>query len=370
MKTRNIPYLSFNGMHDDIEQELIEACSKVIKSKWYILGNEVTDFENEFGKYINSKFNVGVANGLDALIISLKCLDIGPGDEVIVASNAYIACWNAIHAVGATIVPVEPDPQTFNLDPSLIVSSITKNTKAIMAVHLFGLVCDMDAILKIAEEYGLFIIEDNAQAQGAQIKTKKSASIGHINATSFYPGKNLGALGDGGMISTDNQQWAKKSLSLRNYGSGEKYINEYIGMNSRLDEMQAAILSVKLNHLDRWNQERIQIAKWYDQYLTNNSSLKKPKLITNGSHVYHVYSILSSQRNQIQEALKLNGIQTLIHYPIPPHLQQAYAHLEYKEGDFLIAEELADKCLSLPIYPGLSKGDVKYIANKIVALTN
>ena len=370
MKTRNIPYLSFDGMHDEIEKELINASTRVIKSKWYILGKEVTDFENAFGQYINSKYNIGVANGLDALIISLKCLDIGPGDEVIVASNAYIACWNAIHAVGATIVPVEPDPHTFNLDPSLIVSSITENTKAIMAVHLFGQVCDMDAIMKIADEYKIFVVEDNAQAQGAKVQHKKSASIGHINATSFYPGKNLGALGDGGMISTDNQQWANKSLSLRNYGSAEKYVNEYIGMNSRLDEMQAALLSVKLNHLDRWNQERIQIASWYDQYLSNTNSLQKPKLITDGSHVYHVYAILSTARKDLQDGLKHKGIQTLIHYPIPPHMQQAYAHLEYKKGDFPIAEELAGKCLSLPIYPGLSEGDVKYIASDLMALTS
>lgn len=365
MKNSHIPYLSFDGMHDDIEKDLLEASSRVIKSKWYVLGKEVSSFEREFSNFINCKYCIGVANGLDALILSLKCLDIGPGDEVIVASNAYIACWNAINAVGAIIIPVEPDRNSFNINPALITKSISKKTKAIMAVHLFGQTCEMDAIMKIAEEHKLYVIEDNAQAQGAKYNGKKSASIGHINATSFYPGKNFGALGDAGMISTNNLEWAQKASALRNYGSHKKYVNEYIGINSRLDEMQAALLSVKLKHLNKWNKERIQSATWYDQYLEENIAVQKPKLIRDGSHVYHVYSILSSRRDQLQENLNEKGIKTLIHYPIPPHLQTAYTHLKYKEGDFPISEELAKKCLSLPIYPGLSEEDTKYISESV-----
>lgn len=277
MSSRNIPYLSFDGIHDDIEDQLIQAATEVIQSKWYILGNKVKAFENQFSKYVNTSFAVGVNSGLDGLIIALKCLDIGQGDEVIVASNAYIACWNAIIAMGATVVPVEPCEESFNLDTALIEEKVNSKTKAIMAVHLFGNICDMKAIMSIAEKHKLYVIEDNAQAQGALLDSQFSASIGHINSTSFYPGKNLGALGDAGIITTNNEQLAQKAYSLRNYGSSKKYVNDYIGMNSRLDEIQAALLSVKLRHLQRWNQERIKLAEMYHFHLQEIQELILPK---------------------------------------------------------------------------------------------
>jgi dTDP-4-amino-4,6-dideoxygalactose transaminase len=365
MKRNVIPYLSFDGIHDVIAPELKEAAAKVIDGKWYILGKEVQNFEGLFSKYIDSEFGIGVNSGLDALIISLQCLGIGAGDEVIVASNAYIACWNSIYAVGADIVPVEPDPKTFNIDPQKIVAGISPKTKAIMVVHLFGQMCDMEKIMGIAAAHNLFVVEDNAQAQGAHINGRKSASWGHINATSFYPGKNLGAIGDAGMITTNNAAWAKKASALRNYGCHKKYMNSYIGLNSRLDEIQAAFLSVKLPHLKNWNEERLAIAKIYSHRLQGLEDLHLPIIPDDGSHVCHIYCIRTSRRDELQSFLEECLVQTLIHYPIPPHLQESFQHLGYNEGDFPIAEKLAKQSLSLPIYPGLREEDVEYITNCI-----
>lgn len=365
MKRKAIPYLSFDGIHDAIGSELKEAAAKVIDGKWYILGKEVENFEGQFAKYVKSEFGIGVNSGLDALIISLQCLGIGKGDEVIVASNAYIACWNSIYMVGADIVPVEPDSRTFNIDPQKIKDRITSRTKAIMAVHLFGQMCDMQQIMEIAAAHDLYVIEDNAQAQGALIDGGKSASWGHINATSFYPGKNLGALGDAGMITTNNANWAQKALALRNYGCYEKYMNSHIGMNSRLDEMQAAFLSVKLPHLELWNAERLSLAQMYGDRLKYIDDLHLPLIPHDGSHVCHIYCIRTSQRDELQAFLKQCNIQTLIHYPVPPHLQESFRHLKYKLGDFPIAEKMADQSLSLPIYPGLLEKEVEYISDCI-----
>jgi dTDP-4-amino-4,6-dideoxygalactose transaminase len=363
---KTIPYLSFQGMHDSISAEMKEAANRVIDSNWFILGEEVKAFEGLFSKYVDCQYGIGLNSGLDALIISLRCLGIGEGDEVLVASNAYIACWNAVIAVGATIVPIEPDPATFNIDPRNLESKITKRSKAIMAVHLYGRMCDMHKILKIADTHDLYVVEDNAQAQGAQLLGKSSASLGHINATSFYPGKNLGALGDAGIITTSNEEWAEKAAALRNYGCHKKYYNDYIGMNSRLDEMQAALLSVKLKHLKKWNEERQFIAKIYSQELHQLENLNLPEIPADGSHVCHIYCIRTTLRNELQHYLQQRGVQTMIHYPVPPHLQKSYTYLGYQKGDFPIAESMADQSLSLPIYPGLQEEEIQYISQCVV----
>lgn len=364
---RNIPFLNFSGIHDPIKTEMLQAVERVMDSKWFILGQEVTAFEKEFAEYCNVEYAIGVNSGLDALIIALKALGIGPGDEVIVASNAYIACWNAIHAVGAKIIPVEPDPITFNINPNHVHKVITPSTKAIMAVHLYGRACAMDSLGDIARLHHLAVIEDNAQAHGATFNAARTASIGHINATSFYPGKNLGALGDGGMVTTSSKELAEFAFSYRNYGSTVKYTNTQIGINSRLDEMQAAILRVKLKRLEKWNKERVEIAQTYHDALNGIENIGLPEMLTDGSHVYHIFNIIVKQRDQLQKHLKECGIGTLIHYPIPPHLQEAYKDFGFHKGDFPIAERLANESLSLPIYPGLQRDDVLYICEKIKA---
>jgi len=302
---------------------------------------------------------------LDAIIIALKTLNIGKGDSVIVPSNTYIATWLAVSYVGAEIIPVEPHPKTYNIDPTKIESAIQSNTKVIIPVHLYGQICEMDKIMAIAQKYNLFVIEDNAQAQGTYFKGKISGSWGHINATSFYPGKNLGALGDAGAITTNDEHLAQKAKTIRNYGSQKKYYNEVKGINSRLDELQAAFLKVKLKYLDEWNKERNQIAQWYYDYLKEIDEIILPTIHPDATSNYHLFVIRTPKRNELQEYLHQHQIGTLIHYPVPPHLQEAYKELGYKKGAFPIAEEIADTCLSLPMYPGLSKENVEYIAQTI-----
>jgi len=365
MKNRKVAYLSFDGIHDPIQDELIAAATSVIKSKWYILGENVKNFEDNFANYLGMPYAIGVNSGLDGLVIALRTLNIGPGDEVILASNTYIACLNAVQAVGAKIVLVEPSEETFNLDPSKIEDSITENTKVIMAVHLYGRICQMNDLVAIAKKHKLFIVEDNAQAQGAEFKGQKSGSFGHINSTSFYPGKNLGALGDAGIITTSDINMANMATSLRNYGSTKKYHNEHIGLNSRLDEIQAALLTVKLKYLVKWNKERLEIAQKYSNLLAGISGIQLPEIPDDGSHVCHIYAIRTKERDKLKGFLSTQGIETLIHYPVPPHLQKAYAFLDYKEGDFPIAEEMAATCLSLPIYPGLLDKEIRFICEQI-----
>lgn len=290
---------------------------------------------------------------------------IGKGDSVIVPSNTYIATWLAVSYVGAEIIPIEPNPKTYNIDPTKIESAIQSNTKAIIPVHLYGQICEMDKIMAIAQKYNLFVIEDNAQAQGTYFKGKISGSWGHINATSFYPGKNLGALGDAGAITTNDEHLAQKAKTIRNYGSQKKYYNEVKGINSRLDELQAAFLKVKLKYLDEWNKERNQIAQWYYDYLNEIDEIILPTIHPDATSNYHLFVIRTPKRNELQEYLHQHQIGTLIHYPVPPHLQEAYKELGYKKGAFPIAEEIADTCLSLPMYPGISKENVEYIAQTI-----
>ncbi|MFN8923793.1 MAG: DegT/DnrJ/EryC1/StrS family aminotransferase [Sphingobacteriia bacterium] len=352
-------------MHRQVEPAVQDAFQRVWQSNWFLLGQELERFEQQYAAFCGTAYCMGVSNGLDALHIALRTLGIGKGDEVIVPSNTYIASWLAVSFTGAKPVPVEPLYTTYNLDPSQIEAAITPRTKAIMPVHLYGQCCEMTAILEIAYRHQLFVIEDNAQAQGASFGSKMTGSFGDINATSFYPGKNLGALGDAGGITTDNPELAQKARSLRNYGSQKKYYNEVIGMNARLDEIQAAILSAKLEKLNEWNAARQEIARFYTQALSDVAEVVLPATATGSSHVFHLYVIRTARRDALQQHLQEQGIQTLIHYPVPPHLQQAYQNLGYRRGDFPVAEELASSCLSLPIYPGLPQEQQSYVVDQI-----
>ncbi|HET8804250.1 MAG TPA: DegT/DnrJ/EryC1/StrS family aminotransferase [Aequorivita sp.] len=361
-----IPFLSFENTNEKIKPQIIKSFEEFFDSKWYILGKNVNKFEAEYSTYNKTGYCVGVSNGLDALHIALKSLNIGNGDEVIVPSNTYIASLLAVSYVGAKPILVEPNLDTYNIDVSKIETAITSKTRAIMPVHLYGQACEMEAIRTIAKKHSLFVVEDNAQAQGATFNGKLTGSWGDINGTSFYPGKNLGALGDAGAVTTDNADLAKTAKILRNYGSEKKYYNDVIGYNMRLDECQAAFLSVKLPYLNSWNQQRQEIAQWYTKILQHEPALILPKTANGASHVYHQYVIRTNQRDALQEHLTLKGIGTLIHYPVPPHLQNAYKSLGFRKDDFPIAEKIAQSCLSLPMWPGLKKEEVEYIGENIL----
>jgi dTDP-4-amino-4,6-dideoxygalactose transaminase len=361
----NIPFLSFEPVSKDIKAEIMSAFEQFFDDGLYVLGEKVKQFESAYADFNKVEYCVGISNGLDALHIALKSLNIGPGDEVIVPSNTFIATALAISYVGGTPVFVEPDINTYNIDPTKIEDAITTKTKAIMPVHLYGQACEMEAIMGIAHKYKLFVIEDNAQAQSATYKGIPTGSFGNINGTSFYPGKNLGAFGDAGAITTNDAILAKKSSVLRNYGSEKKYHNEVIGFNMRLDECQAAFLNIKLKYLDKWTKQRKQIAQWYNEELSGIKDLILPVVAEGATHVYHLFVIRSENRDSLQKYLANKGIGTLVHYPIPPHLQEAYSHLGFGKGDFPIAEKIADTCLSLPIYPGLTQELVKIVCNSI-----
>ncbi|HMU46620.1 MAG TPA: DegT/DnrJ/EryC1/StrS family aminotransferase [Chitinophagaceae bacterium] len=360
-----VSFLSFDAVNDLIRSEMHEAFQQVFEGKWYILGESVKKFEKEYALFNSVKHCVGVSNGLDALFLSLKSLNIGKGDEVIVPSNTYIATLLAVSYVGATPVLVEPRENTFNINPEKIEAAITSRTKAIMPVHLYGQCCEMDAIMDIAVRNNLFVIEDNAQSQGASYNNKLTGSFGNVNGTSFYPGKNLGALGDAGAVTTNDEKLAEKIAVIRNYGSQRKYYNEVIGYNMRLDELQAAFLNVKLRYLNEWTKQRQQIAEWYNAALKGIGDLLLPGIAEGATHVYHLYVIRTEKRDALQEFLSENGIGTLIHYPIPPHLQEAYSNLGYKKGDFPIAEKMAETVLSIPMWPGMKQTDIVTVAEAI-----
>ena len=360
-----IPFLNFEPMHQFIRSEMIQSFQEVYDSNWFVMGKKLEIFEKEYATFNQTKYSIGVSNGLDALHLALKALNVTKGDEVIVPSNTYIATALATSYVGATPVFVEPDAQTYNINPSNIEAAITPKTKAIMPVHLYGQACDMDAIMAIAKKHNLFVVEDNAQAHGATFNGKITSSFGNANGTSFYPGKNLGALGDAGAVTTNDEALAKKIFMLRNYGSEKKYHNEEIGFNMRLDELQASLLSVKLKHLNEWTRQRKVIANLYNAALKNIGDLILPSVHPNSTHVYHLYVIKTKNRDGLQKHLSENGIGTLIHYPIPPHLQNAYQFLNLKKGSFPVAEELADTCLSLPIWPGMTSNQVNIVAENI-----
>ena len=360
-----IPFLSFSPQHHPIREEVMAAMARVYDSQWYVLGQAVTDFEADYAAFNHTAHTIGVANGLDALHLALEALGVQPGDEVIVPSNTYIATWLAVSFVGGIPVPVEPNPDTYNLDPARIEAALTPRTKGIMPVHLYGQACEMGPIMDIARKHGLWIVEDNAQAQGATWEGGVTGSFGAVNGTSFYPGKNLGALGDAGAVTTNDADLAHKVKVLRNYGSQQKYYNEIIGHNSRLDELQAAVLQVKLRYLPEWTLQRQKVAQLYNQHLAGISDLVLPVTAPGATHVYHLYVVRTTQRAALQQYLTEQGIGTLIHYPIPPHQQQAYAHLAISLGTYPLAEELAANCLSLPMWPGMTEEHVLAVATAI-----
>lgn len=350
----SLPFLDLHASYLELKQEVDDAYQRVMTSGWYILGNEVVEFEKEFAAYCGTNHCIGVANGLDALSLVLRAWGIGPGDEVIVPSHTYIATWLAVTHVGATPVPVEPCEATYNLDPARIETAITTRTKAILPVHLYGQPADMDPICEIARRYGLKMLEDAAQGHGARYNGRRVGSLGDAAGFSFYPGKNLGAFGDGGAITTSDAVLAEKLRELRNYGSRVKYVNDIVGYNSRLDELQAAFLRVKLKHLDRWNQQRSMTAQWYLKNLPITcADLILPAVPDYAEPCWHLFVVRSSSRESFQKRLAENSIGALIHYPIPPHRQGAYDNLGLKSGSFPLAERLADEVLSLPMYPQL-----------------
>ncbi|MCU6434598.1 DegT/DnrJ/EryC1/StrS family aminotransferase [Undibacterium sp. Jales W-56] len=356
-----IPFLDLKTPHSDLRTELTQAFHHVLDSGWFIQGKQLSDFEQEYAAYCESKHCIGVGNGLDALHLILRAYDIGAGDEVIVPSNTYIATWLAVSYAGARPVPVEPDIATYNISAELIEAAITSRTKAIMMVHLYGQVADMDAINLLANKYNLKVIEDAAQSQGAKYKGRLSGGLGDAAGHSFYPGKNLGALGDGGAITTNDDKLAEKLRMLRNYGSEIKYHNEVKGYNSRLDELQAAFLRVKLKKLNDWNQRRQTLAKLYQEGLQNTPGITLPFVPDWADPVWHLYVIRAEQRDRLQQHLQSAGIGTVIHYPIPPHLQHAYAELKFAQGAFPISEKIHNEVISLPLDPYLSVEDAKRV---------
>jgi dTDP-4-amino-4,6-dideoxygalactose transaminase len=360
-----VPFLDFVGPYEELRAELDEAYFRFMRTGWYILGRETEAFEQEFAEYCGSKYCIGVGNGLEALHLILRAYGIGEGDEVVVPSNTYIATWLAVSQVGATPVPVEPDPRTYNLDPARIESALTPRTKAIMPVHLYGQPADMDPILEIARRRGLKVIEDNAQAQGARYKGRRTGSLGDAAGNSFYPGKNLGAFGDAGAITTDDPQLAENVRLLRNYGSKVKYHNEVKGYNSRLDEMQAAFLRVKLRKLDEWNERRSQVAADYLAKMRGGPELTLPFVPDWAKPVWHLFVVRHPDRISLQQKLAEAGVGTLIHYPVPPHLSGAYSEAGWKEGAFPIAEELARKVLSLPVGPHVASEQVAGVITEV-----
>lgn len=359
----NIPFNKLAPIYQRHLEEYNEAALRVLSSGWYILGEEGQAFENEFASYVGSNYCVGLNSGLDALVLTIRALEIGYGDEIIVQSNTYIATVLAITENGATPVFVEPDDK-HGIDPCEIEKAITPKTKAIIVVHLYGHPCEMESIMDISKRYDIPIIEDCAQSHGASYKEKKTGTFGSIGCFSFFPTKNLGAFGDGGAIVTNNKKLAEKISMLRNYGSRIKYHNDVPGVNSRLDEVQAALLRVKLTHLDELISERASIAQKYLESI-NNPSIQLPEIRNNASHVWHLFTIQTQKRDQFQQYLKENGISTQIHYPIPPHLSEAYRDLGYSVGSFPIAEKIADSILSLPLYNGMTEEEIEYVINII-----
>lgn len=345
-------------------REYEEKAVEVLRSGWYILGKEVSSFEQEWAEYIGSRYCVGVASGLDALWMSFRILGIGEGDEVIVCANAYIACVMGISMNGATPVFVEPD-QYDNIDAEKIEAAITPKTKAILAVHLYGQSCDMTRIMEIARKYDLRVVEDCAQSHGNHWLGRTVGTFGDIGCFSFYPSKGCGAFGDAGCIVTDNEEIADKFRVYRNYGSRVRYQNEVVGTNSRLDEMQAGLLRVKLKHLDAFNEERCRIAARYNAEITN-PLVHAPKIRPGADSTWHQYVVhVPGCRDELAAYLKENGIGTIIHYPIPPHLSEAYAYLGFHKGDFPIAEQYAAEVLSLPMYNGMTEEEQAYVIEKI-----
>jgi dTDP-4-amino-4,6-dideoxygalactose transaminase len=360
-----VPFLDLHACYRELQSELESACRSVLNSGWYILGKEVSAFEAEFARYCGVQYCVGVANGLQALELVLRALDIGLGDEVLVPSNTYIATWLAVSNVGATPVPVEPEPSTYNMDPRRVTAAITARTRAILVVHLYGQTADMDSINGIAAARGLAVVEDAAQAHGARYKGRCAGSLGNAAGFSFYPTKNLGAVGDGGAVTTNDDRLADRVRVLRNYGSRRKYENELRGMNSRLDELQAALLRVKLRYLDEWNERRRMIASAYLEKL-EGTNCTVPKVPSWAAPVWHQFVVRHRERDALSRHLANQGIATEIHYPIPPHRQAAYADLGIKEGELPICESIHREVLSLPIWPQMDRAVAGVVAGEVL----
>ena len=355
-----IQFVDLRQDYQEIKEEINQAIQRVLESGWFILGKELEAFEKEFAKYIGVKHVIGVNSGSDALYLSVKALGIGKGDEVITVSHTFISTVDAITRNGAKPVFVDIDPETYTMDVSQIEKKITERTKAIIPVHLYGHPADMDPIMEIAEEYGLYIIEDASQAHGAEYKGRKVGSIGHVACFSFYPTKNLGAYGDGGAIVTNDDELAENLRMLRNYGSSKKYYHDFVGVNSRLDEIQAAVLRVKLGHLDEWNEKRRKIAKLYNELL-EDSDVITPIEKEWAKHVYHLYVIRHRERDKLHQYLLKNGIKTQIHYPVPVHLQKAYLDLGIR-AKLPVTERISREILSLPMFPYLTDAEIEKIA--------
>lgn len=359
-----IPYLDLKPVHASIKEEIFDAMNKVYDNNWFIMGDELEKFECEFANYCGTTYCIGVGNGLEALHLILRGYGIGMGDEVILPANTYIATALAVSYSGAKPVFVDADIKTYNINPELIESKINIHTKAIIAVHLYGKPADMKPIIQIAEKHHLKAIEDAAQAHNGKYFGKRVGNLGDAAGFSFYPGKNLGALGDAGAITTNDKELANKVKILRNYGSEIKYQNKYKGYNSRLDELQAAILRKKLGHLNDWTKERKRIANLYLDNI-NNDNFQLPNEIDDIENVWHIFPILHEERDRVKKMLKNNGIETMIHYPIPIHLQEAYKELGYKEGDFPNTEKIAREELSLPIWIGIGEENIMQIVDII-----
>ena len=358
--------VSFNKLKpqfDKYQKEYEQKAIEVLRSGWYILGNEVKNFEEEFATHTGSKHCVGLASGLDALILAFEVLGIGKDDEVIVQGNTYIASVMGITKNGATPIFVEPD-EYHNLDVDKIEEKITEKTKAILVVHLYGQASNMKKICEIAKKHNLYIVEDCAQAHDAMYDGKKVGTFGDIGCFSFYPSKNLGAFGDAGAIVTDNEEYKEKITALRNYGSAKRYVNDYIGMNSRLDELQAGLLRVKLTHLNELNKERKDICEKYLEKI-HNDKIILPTILENATTVWHLFVIRCKEREKLMSYLKENGIGSVIHYPIPPHMQKAYNYLGVKQGELPITEQYANEVLSLPLYNGMTEQEIDYVIDVI-----
>lgn len=356
-----IPFLDLKSINLRQKQEFHKALESVLDSGWLVLGKQTEAFEKEFAAYCDAKHCVGVANGLEALHLVLRAWGIGAGDEVIVPSNTYIATWLAVSQVGATPVPVEPDLETFNIDPELIEAAITPRTRAIIPVHLYGQTASMEKIMSIADRHDLKVLEDGAQAHGATLNKRRAGSLGHAAAFSFYPGKNLGALGDAGAVTTNDAGLTDKIRVLRNYGSHIKYQNEIRGYNSRLDELQSAFLRVKLPSLDRDNTHRSKIAATYTEGLKDLDGLRIPTVCAGHDHVWHLYVVRHANREKLQTRLAEMGVGTMIHYPIPPHLQSAYKDLGIESGSLPISEKIHREVLSLPMGPTMSQEEARTV---------
>jgi dTDP-4-amino-4,6-dideoxygalactose transaminase len=362
-----VPFLDLHATYDELRLELDEAYHRVMEAGWFILGPEVDAFEHEFARYTGARHAVGVGNGLDALHFALRAFDIGPGDDVIVPSNTYIATWLAISNVGARPVPVEPILETANIDPDRVVAAITPKTRALLAVDLYGQPAEMTRLAAIAKRHGLVLIEDAAQAHGAAVDGRRVGSLADVTAWSFYPTKNLGAFGDAGAITTEDDAAADRVRLLRNYGSRVKYYNEIKGSNSRLDPLQAAVLRVKLRHLDEWNARRTHQAGRYLDGLARVPGLELPRTAAGVTHAWHLFTVRTDRRDVLQHWLTGQGIGTLVHYPVPPHLAGAYTDMGYRRGAFPLAERIADTILSLPIGPHLSETDQKRVIEGVLA---